>query len=153
MHLSALLNLMEACFVYSDMPAKYLDTVKSLFTTPAFNSTEQSWEEMTLPAVRFLSQNGPLKVDAMSSISSFDEKFIFSADESFKLDQFKKQLVALYARIGEKRSKTGRSSADFEEELEEPDDGGEGNGGSEWIDAGTPSGLPFQKWVCGVSDF
>lgn len=141
MQLSALLSLMEACFVYSDIPTKYLDTVKSLFTTPAFDSTDQSWEEMTLPAVRFLSQNGPLKVGtASSSISSFDEKFIFSVDDAFKLDPFKKQLVALYARIGEKRSKTGRSSADFEEELEELDDGG-----SEWIDAGTPSGLPFQN--------
>lgn len=145
MQLSALLSLMEACFVYSDIPAKYLDTVKSLFTTPAFDSTDQSWEEMTLPAVRFLSQNGPLKVGgtASSSISSFDEKFIFSVEDAFKLDPFKKQLVALCARIGEKRSKTGRSSADFEEELEELDDGGGGGGESEWIDAGTPSGLPF----------
>ncbi|XP_029735561.2 protein PTHB1 [Aedes albopictus] len=138
-HLSALLNLFEACFVHSDIPVKYLDTVRSIFATPVFDCSDYCWEEMVHPMVRFLSQNGPLR--AATGISSFDEKYVFATDEKFHFEQFKKQLTALFARIGEKRSKTGRSSADFEEELEELTD--DQVAASEWISYEKQSDMPL----------
>lgn len=131
--------MFEACFVHSDIPSKYLDTVKSICTTPVFDCSEHSWEEMIQPMVNFLSQNGPLR--ATTGISSFDEKYVFAVDETFNLEHFKKQLTALFARIGEKRSKTGRSSADFEEELEELADENDATK-SEWVSYEKPSDMP-----------
>lgn len=89
--------------------------------------------------VKFLSQNGPLR--ATSGISSFDEKYVFTTDETFHFEQFKRQLSTLFARIGEKRSKTGRSSADFEEELEELAD--ENASTSDWVSYEKQSDMPL----------
>ncbi|XP_001659313.2 protein PTHB1 [Aedes aegypti] len=138
-HLSALLNLCEACFIYSDIPSKYLETVRSIFVTPVFDCSDHCWEEMMHPMVKFLSQNGPLR--ATSGISSFDEKYVFTTDETFHFEQFKRQLSTLFARIGEKRSKTGRSSADFEEELEELAD--ENASTSDWVSYEKQSDMPL----------
>ncbi|XP_058826875.1 protein PTHB1 [Topomyia yanbarensis] len=139
-HLSALLRLIETGFVYSDISSKYLDTIKSICAAPVFDSSELDWEEMMQTVIKFLSHNGPFRSD--TGISSFDEKFVFAVDENFKLGQFKKQFSTLIARIGEKRSKTGRSSADFEEELEEQATENE-VGSSEWVSYEKANEFPF----------
>ncbi|XP_062550917.1 protein PTHB1 [Armigeres subalbatus] len=137
--LSALFNLFEACFVYSDIPTKYLDTVRHIFIAPVFDCSEHCWEELVHPMVQWLSQNGPLR--STPGISSFDEKYIFATDEKFHFEQFKKQLAALIDRIGEKRSKTGRTSVDFEEELEELVN--EQEASSEWVSYEKQSDMPL----------
>ncbi|XP_055613146.1 protein PTHB1 [Uranotaenia lowii] len=138
--LTGLLSLFEASFVHSDIALKYLETVKSIFARPVFDCTDQGWEDVAQSMVKFLSQSGPFRT--ASGISSFDEKFIFTLDESFQLDAFKKQFATLLARIGEKRSKSGRSSADFEEELEADEGNDETTATkSEWISYEKPSDM------------
>ncbi|XP_058466212.1 protein PTHB1 [Malaya genurostris] len=139
-NLSGLLRLFELGFVHSNIPSKYLEPIRNILSTPVFDSSELSWEEMVQPVIKFLSHTGPLHSEA--GISSFDEKFIFATDGSFRLEPFMKQFSTMLARVEDKRSKIGRSSADFEEQLEEVRSDTE-ESTSEWLSYEKVSELTF----------
>ncbi|XP_055630807.1 protein PTHB1 [Toxorhynchites rutilus septentrionalis] len=126
---SGLLNLFRASFSDLGIPARSFETIKGVFASSVLDNTEQSWEEMIQPTITHLISNDHFRSE--TKISTFDEKYIFAMDEKFSFDQFKKQLTSLFSRIEEKRSKSGRSSADYED-LEELPDENEESEGTEW---------------------
>ncbi|XP_055538517.1 protein PTHB1 isoform X2 [Wyeomyia smithii] len=139
--LSGLLKLLEVSFIYSEMPPKYYDLISNVLSAPVFDSSHLGWEQMMQPVMKFLAQTGPFR--AIEGISSFDEKFIFGNDETFSIEQFRKQFFELLLRISKKRSQNGRVSADFNEDLE---DLAKENGESyisEWVSCSKTGELPF----------
>uniref|UniRef100_A0A182YKU5 PTHB1 N-terminal domain-containing protein n=1 Tax=Anopheles stephensi TaxID=30069 RepID=A0A182YKU5_ANOST len=149
--LAAILHLFHLCYTHSaNAPGtKHLEHLTGLLTSSVLDSTEQSYEEMLLPVVRFLAQTGPLK-NTGEQTDTFDEAFFYTAkqtneraadvDVTVHSDLLQQQLQRLLGRVNDRfvaagrtsGSGSGRNSVDFEdqplpeahdEEVEEADEG------------------------------
>uniref|UniRef100_A0A182LY43 PTHB1 N-terminal domain-containing protein n=1 Tax=Anopheles culicifacies TaxID=139723 RepID=A0A182LY43_9DIPT len=154
--LAAILHLFHLCYTHtaSGSGTKHLEHLTGLLIHSVADSTEQSYEEMLLPVVRFLDQTGPLK-NTNEQPDTFDEAFFYTAkqnersdvDVSIHSELLQKQLQRLLGRVNDRfmnatktsGSGSGRNSVDFEdqplpeahnEEAEEEDEEPGTNNGS-----------------------
>uniref|UniRef100_A0A182PG59 PTHB1 N-terminal domain-containing protein n=1 Tax=Anopheles epiroticus TaxID=199890 RepID=A0A182PG59_9DIPT len=148
--LAAILRLFHLCYAHAaNAPGgKYLDHLAALLSHTVLDSTEQSYEEVLLPVVRFVDQTGPLKNPIDQAEPTFDEAFFYSAkqnergdvDVSIHSELLQKQLQRVLGRVNDRIAATvrasgsgsGRNSVDFEdqplpeahnEDAEEEDEG------------------------------
>uniref|UniRef100_A0A182RDK8 Protein PTHB1 n=1 Tax=Anopheles funestus TaxID=62324 RepID=A0A182RDK8_ANOFN len=169
--LAAILHLFHLYYTHAaNAPsgAKHLEHLTGLLSHSVIDSTEQSYEEMLLPVVRFLEQSGPLK--STEQPDTFDEAFFYTAkqqergdvDVSIHSELLQKQLQRLLGRVNDRFGTTGkaagsgsgRNSVDFEdqplpeahnEEAEEEDDDNrtEDRSGSEFANLSSTA----SEWV------
>uniref|UniRef100_A0A182XPB6 PTHB1 N-terminal domain-containing protein n=1 Tax=Anopheles quadriannulatus TaxID=34691 RepID=A0A182XPB6_ANOQN len=135
--LTAILRLFHLCYSHAaNAPGgKYLEHLTALLAHSVLDSTEQSYEEMMLPVVRFLHQTGPLKNSTeQSEATPFDEEFFYTAkqtdrdpvDLSAHSQLLQGQLQRLLGRVNDRitaattartsGSGSGRNSVDFEDQ-------------------------------------
>uniref|UniRef100_A0A182JSH0 Protein PTHB1 n=1 Tax=Anopheles christyi TaxID=43041 RepID=A0A182JSH0_9DIPT len=131
--LTAILRLFHLCYTHAaNAPgAKYLEHLAGLLAHSVLDSTEQSYEEMVLPVVRFLDQTGPLK-NSVEQTDTLDEAFFYTAkqnergdvDVSIHSELLQRQLQRLLGRVNDRIAATirvsgsgsGRNSVDFEDQ-------------------------------------
>uniref|UniRef100_A0A182WLL9 PTHB1 N-terminal domain-containing protein n=1 Tax=Anopheles minimus TaxID=112268 RepID=A0A182WLL9_9DIPT len=131
--LAAILQLFHLCYTHtvSGAGTKHLEHLTGLLVHSVLDSTEQSYEEMLLPVVRFLDQNGPLK-NTNEQSDTFDEAFFYTAkqnersdvDVSIHSELLQMQLQRLLGRVNDRfvntvkssGSGSGRNSVDFEDQ-------------------------------------
>ncbi|XP_053676405.1 protein PTHB1 [Anopheles nili] len=132
-NLVAILNLFNLCFTHSrNTPGgKYLEYLTGLLTPTVIDGTEQSYEEMLLPVVRYLEQTGPLKTGDDQS-TAFEEAYLYEVklreangvDTSIHNDLLQRYIQRLLGRVNDRFTATGktsgsgsgRNSVDFEEQ-------------------------------------
>ncbi|XP_050093992.1 protein PTHB1 [Anopheles aquasalis] len=140
-HLGAVLHLFSLCYCHSALGTsggtKYLECLRGLLSSTVIDSTEQSYEQMLLPVVRFLEQTGPLRnvLDGTEgSEPTFDEPYLLdtgTVDENTRAAQhhqlFEKYLHRMLDRVNGQlataskatlgsSSGSGRNSVDFEDQ-------------------------------------
>ncbi|XP_053665222.1 protein PTHB1 [Anopheles marshallii] len=132
--LAAILHLFHLCYTHTaNAPsgAKHLDHLTGLLRHSVIDSTEQCYEEMLLPVVRFLDQTGPLK-NTSEQQDTFDDAFFYTAkqnergdvDVTIHSELLQKQLQRLLGRVNDRfvttakvsGSGSGRNSVDFEDQ-------------------------------------
>uniref|UniRef100_A0A182J337 Uncharacterized protein n=1 Tax=Anopheles atroparvus TaxID=41427 RepID=A0A182J337_ANOAO len=134
---TAVLHLFGLCYSHSaNVPGgKYLECLRSLLTSTVIDSTEQSYEEMLLPVVRFLEQTGPLRKLTSTAgsgggeVDALDEATLYgtigeSTDPSVCHDLLQRHLVRVLGRANDRLtnaakasgSGSGRNSVDFEDQ-------------------------------------
>ncbi|XP_058053381.1 protein PTHB1 [Anopheles bellator] len=83
-HLGAVLHLFRLCYSHSTLARegglKYTEHLRSLLTSTVVDSTEQSFEEMLLPVLRFLEQTGPLR-NTSNDGTVEDENYLFDCSD------------------------------------------------------------------------
>ncbi|XP_058121716.1 protein PTHB1 [Anopheles ziemanni] len=139
-HMTAVLHLFGLCYSHSaNVPGggKYLECLRGLLTSTVIDSTEQSYEEMLLPVVRFLDQTGPLRKSTSTPGPSgdndgviddaLDEATLYGTvgetDPTVCHDLLRRHLVRVLGRVNDRMASgakaapgSGRNSVDFEDE-------------------------------------
>ncbi|XP_050073758.1 protein PTHB1 [Anopheles maculipalpis] len=131
--LAAILRLFHLCYTHTaNAPStKHFDHLTGLLMHSVIDSTEQSYEEMLLPVVRFLDQTGPLK-NTSEQQDTFDEAFFYNAKQNERADVdvtihselLQNQLQRFLGRVNDRFGSTvkpsgsgsGRNSVDFEDQ-------------------------------------
>lgn len=173
-----MLHLFSLCYCHSALGTsggtKYLECIRGLLSSTVIDSTEQSYEQMLLPVVRFLEQTGPLRNvlgGTEGAEPSFDEPYLLdtgTTDESTRAAQhhklFEKYLHRMLDRVNghlatasKATAGSGRNSVDFEDqplpeapnedEADEEDTGRGEQEGTESVHGAAADGAPASEWV------